>query len=222
MKNKTLKAFTLAETLITLSIIGVVASITVPTLMSNFQKKAVESKVIKFYSMMQNAIKMSTVDNGPYEEWIFDESIFSKSGQYSTFEQNKKYLEKYILPYIKYKSIEKADNYNRVIIKLQDGSTVIYSYQTDQGWGLEALMMFTLIVDGNIKNYSNHNRFTFMSDKDTLLKPFDVQWNGNRNDLFTHSAWGCKTGVWDGHKNPLYCAKLLQLNNWKIPDDYPW
>lgn len=222
MKLKKSKAFTLAETLITLSIIGVIAAMTVPTLMSNYQKKAVESKVVKFYSTMQNAIRMSVVDNGPYDEWIFDENIFKNIGTYSTYEQNKKYLEQYILPYIKYKSIQDAGNYGRIIIKLEDGSTVIYSYQADQGWGLEALMMFTLIIDGNTKNYSNHNRFTFMSDKNSLLKPFDAQWNNDRNNLFNHPHWGCETGVWDGHKNPLYCAKLLQLNNWKIPEDYPW
>lgn len=35
------KAFTLAEVLITLGIIGVVAALTIPTLVNNYRKKAI-------------------------------------------------------------------------------------------------------------------------------------------------------------------------------------
>ena len=38
------KAFTLAEVLITLGIIGVVAAITLPTLIANYQKKVLETQ----------------------------------------------------------------------------------------------------------------------------------------------------------------------------------
>lgn len=43
-------AFTLAETLITLGIIGVVAGLTIPTLISNYRKHVVETRLEKFYS----------------------------------------------------------------------------------------------------------------------------------------------------------------------------
>lgn len=39
------KAFTLAEVLITLGIIGVVAAITLPTLIANYQKKSFRNTV---------------------------------------------------------------------------------------------------------------------------------------------------------------------------------
>ena len=55
------KAFTLAETLITLSIIGVVAAITVPTLMSNMNKQTYVTGLKKAYNQLQNAIKMLPV-----------------------------------------------------------------------------------------------------------------------------------------------------------------
>ena len=57
-------AFTLAETLITLSIIGVVAAITVPTLMTNMNKQTYVTGLKKAYSQLQNAMKMLPLENG--------------------------------------------------------------------------------------------------------------------------------------------------------------
>lgn len=51
-------AFTLAETLITLTIIGIVAAMTVPTLMSKYQKHTYVVGLKKAYSSLQNAMKM--------------------------------------------------------------------------------------------------------------------------------------------------------------------
>ena len=52
-------AFTLAEVLITLGIIGVVAALTIPTLMANQRKKVVETRLAKFYSSINQAIVRS-------------------------------------------------------------------------------------------------------------------------------------------------------------------
>ena len=52
-------AFTLAEVLITLAIIGVVAAMTIPTLISNFQQKALDNQFKKIYAMLnQNLLKV--------------------------------------------------------------------------------------------------------------------------------------------------------------------
>ena len=52
-------AFTLAEVLITLGIIGVVAAMTIPTLINNYQKKQWVSGLQKGYSTISNAIKLA-------------------------------------------------------------------------------------------------------------------------------------------------------------------
>ena len=57
-------AFTLAEVLITLAIIGVVAAMTMPTLIQNHQKKSLEVATKKFYSMMSQAVKQYMADEG--------------------------------------------------------------------------------------------------------------------------------------------------------------
>ena len=65
-------AFTLAEVLITLGIIGVVSAITIPTLMANHRKKVVETKLEKIYSVMNQAINLTNAEYGDVTNWIID------------------------------------------------------------------------------------------------------------------------------------------------------
>ena len=62
-------AFTLAEVLITLSILGIVAAISIPNLVQRYTEKATVVKVKKFYSVLENAFTMATIDNGPISSW---------------------------------------------------------------------------------------------------------------------------------------------------------
>lgn len=62
-KYKT-KAFTLAETLITLVIIGVIAAITIPMLVADYQEKERIAKIKKMYSALSNAMKLVSVNGG--------------------------------------------------------------------------------------------------------------------------------------------------------------
>ena len=64
--NKT--AFTLAEVLITIGIIGVVAAMTLPILTGKYQHKVLESQFKKTYANLQTAINTVNSENGiPYE-----------------------------------------------------------------------------------------------------------------------------------------------------------
>ncbi len=56
--TKKFKAFTLAEVLITLGIIGVVAAMTIPTLIANYQKKVLTTQLQRTYALLANASKM--------------------------------------------------------------------------------------------------------------------------------------------------------------------
>ena len=57
-------AFTLAEVLITLGIIGVVVAITMPMLIGKYQKMVWYNQFKKAASQLENAVKMYEVDNG--------------------------------------------------------------------------------------------------------------------------------------------------------------
>ncbi len=52
------KGFTLAEVLLTLTIIGVVAAITLPALMTNVGDSVLEAQVKKFYSVMTDGLEL--------------------------------------------------------------------------------------------------------------------------------------------------------------------
>ncbi len=62
-------AFTLAEVLITLGIIGVVAALTIPTLISDYKEKVIVSKVKKMYTTLSNAYQLAILDYGTAGEW---------------------------------------------------------------------------------------------------------------------------------------------------------
>ena len=64
-------AFTLAEVLITLGVIGVVAALTLPTLVQNYKEKILINKIKRTYSNIQNAIIMAQKEN----ESIGDNSV---------------------------------------------------------------------------------------------------------------------------------------------------
>lgn len=49
------KGFTLAEVLITLGIIGIVAALTIPNLIANYNAKAYDTRIKEAYSIIQNA-----------------------------------------------------------------------------------------------------------------------------------------------------------------------
>lgn len=72
-------AFTLAEVLITLAIIGVVAAMTIPTLISNYEEKATVTKVKQFYAMLNQTLMLAVVENGDISSWNYSEvSDFAK------------------------------------------------------------------------------------------------------------------------------------------------
>ena len=54
MKNK---GFTLAEVLITLTVVGFVAALTLPSLYSNINNAVLEKQTVKFYTQLQEAVK---------------------------------------------------------------------------------------------------------------------------------------------------------------------
>lgn len=69
--TKTKFAFTLAEVLITLGIIGIVAAMTMPMLLAKWNEAATVSKVKKFYSTMSNAMIRIVDENGTLDTWDY-------------------------------------------------------------------------------------------------------------------------------------------------------
>lgn len=58
-----IKGFTLAEVLITLAIVGVVASLTLPALMTNTQKATVGTSLAKMFNTLENTNRLLLTEN---------------------------------------------------------------------------------------------------------------------------------------------------------------
>ena len=97
--------FTLAEVLITLGIIGVVAAMTLPALVQKQNEKATVTKLKKFMSVMNSAVTMSINENGPIDSWNLTTSVHDEETDSTTEETNAAqdyFIRTYILPYVKH------------------------------------------------------------------------------------------------------------------------
>ena len=66
-------AFTLAEILITLGIIGVVAAMTLPSLITKINNRGYAERLIKTYSVIQNATNKIIEEEGDPANWTWSE-----------------------------------------------------------------------------------------------------------------------------------------------------
>ena len=76
-------AFTLAEVLITLAIIGVVAAMTIPTLISNYKEKATVTKLKKAYSILNQAYTLAKIDYGTVDQWGLINPEYTEDGDWT-------------------------------------------------------------------------------------------------------------------------------------------
>ncbi len=85
---KSIKGFTLAEVLITLGIIGIVAALTIPTLVSNYQEKQTVVKLNTTYNIIHEALRLMVVEEGTVDKWGSD--------SFERMEKLKEMLPKYV------------------------------------------------------------------------------------------------------------------------------
>ena len=79
------RAFTLAEVLVTLGIIGVVSAMTVPTLMQNYQRQSYVTQLHKVYNELSQALLRYQTDKNAIN---FKEAGLSGSEAYTEFQKN--------------------------------------------------------------------------------------------------------------------------------------
>ena len=214
-------AFSLSEVLITLTVIGIIAAVTIPILWTNYKQEETCTKLKKAYSNLSNAIRLAESDFGPVSSWEFPTTD-------QRFEYSPTYL-KYIKPYLNtvkgyhnlnsdyYKTINNIDGISTKTAAhwdyLADGTSIAtFSSGTTYFW---------IFIDLNGEN--NPNRL----GKDIFM--FDLQfkmaltfWGDHRwYELQNTDNYPCKKGtnqVFAGG----YCGALIAKSGWKIPPNYPW
>ena len=232
------KAFTLAEVLITLTIIGVIAAITIPNLMQTWRKHERITQIKTAYSIIQNATKMAVSEHGNPDGWDI-----SEAGNYAP---------KYFIPYVKVQKLCGAGNQSYYFLSKGcfkdsvNGNTynngVWYQlngnlYNTSAG-GYGSPNFYTLILQNGMhvaiwapwKNAPTWAQYIyFFVDVDgrrgttTLGKDiFTFTYNLNTGKFSTggntnnYSQSDCTlTGV------GASCAYWIERNHWEFPDNYP-
>ena len=219
--------FTLAEVLITLGIIGIVASLTIPMLIQDYRNNVAETRLKKFYSTMNQAIALSINDNGDVETWdYFNHEIRDKDENTinRTYDIDKSF-QKYLAPYLKIvdKKETTVDGEKRILYFFEDGSAFMYARHENRD-----LIFFpknpencikqknsTGVCSFNFEFYPLENQFCWKYMYNKGMEATMFNWNGNKNMLYNDTDRGCRNG------NGIYCTAIIYLNNWKIPKDYP-
>lgn len=227
MYKKKKNGFTLAEVLITLGIIGVVAAMTIPTLMSSYRKKVIETRLSKFYSTINQALKLAEADYDDRSGWDELGNGYIEDENGDSVPAAESWVKKYLVPYIKADTKIK-NTHGKIELYFQDGSVVIIS---SSSWlYYPDAKKYKLLEDEKIDQHTAAGKYMFIflyggqhQHEDSNYKytgngvePYRYAWNGTREDLF-NGSYGCgKSGVIGA-----YCTELIRSNNWKFPSDYP-
>ena len=232
-------AFTLAEVLITLGIIGVVAALTMPSLIMKYQKQIFATKVKYAYNIVSRALQASIQENGTPDTWNYgnsrDANAECDDACKAVMQNDLKFMvDKYFLPYFKTAKIvpSKTNEYSIVInngITLSffiDGTNII------EGSGANAHTVYiprTLYIIASFNNntthyayktrdYSKQDVFMLVNYKSGNKLLF---WNSNTSlSNMLNSGYGCNENI---DKNKRFsCGALIQYYGWQIKEDYPW
>jgi len=220
-------AFTLAEVLITLGIIGVVAAMTIPNLIAEQQKRTTVTKLQRAMSVLNQAYRRAYDDVGEA----------STSEAYTMGIEE--YYNKYWAPYLKTMHICKTyedcgyandaefrtlDNRStgiisknsRLTLKTFDGFTYVIMTAIGSSTGDSMIQNNWIIADinsGKGPNKYGKDVFVFVrttdGEKGGVVLPYGASMSNT--DINTDCAkWG------------LACAEKIRRAGWKIEKDYPW
>ena len=220
-KSKNL-AFTLAEVLITLGVIGVVAAMTLPTVVANYQKTVTVKKLKKAYTTLLQVVQRSYIENEVISGAI-------DLNQNYTANEYKNFFDKYFLQFFDnpkvfknnahpygetqpYKTLKNSrwaveyttmDSYGRVAFCSKDG--IFYLFL------INSVRELQVVIDINGTQKPN------MLGKDVFMFKIDLKSNNIVPAFANDADLRCKkTSYGDS------CAAKIIKDGWKISDDYPW
>ncbi len=228
-------AFTMAEVLITIGIIGIIAAMTLPSLIGNYQKKVTVERLKQTYSILSQAFLRSQVDNGEPREW--DLGRYSKNDSAALEEICKLYIEPYLQMNGKPKrgSLKNAgwksyhllsgevserpsiNNSAMYIMPLANGVSIMPSFNSDSSGKLVGLLIYVDINGPAGPNISGIDGFCLSLYFENAQLSF---WgSGQSREYIKQNSCTRKTG---GVNTSLGCGALIFRDNWEITADYPW
>lgn len=236
----------MAEVLITLGIIGIVAALTIPNLMGAYKKRVVSTELQRAFSIISNTIKMSEVYNESAAYWSYPTEGAGSSSAGN--QQTQEFVDIYIKPYLKYTWSGQVEQ----IIYYADGTisnSTPYVSATPQFVMPDGIFLqfrpivhtdnrgYVMIVNvgttnGHKKNEFIHGKnffsFTLNVDESSSKVGLEPQWylNWSCQKLETNRENYIKNCYKNeretsGVPSSIYCTYMIYCNGWEIPDDYP-
>ena len=231
-------AFTLAETLIALTVIGVIAAITIPNIQIKHQKEQTVVELKRAFSDLSRAVVMARSQYGDPSSWDYSLT-------------NNQFFNEYLYPFVQLSTQTIQETKKEGITYKQLSGQVENSLliMRDQGRIVELMsgtQIFTYPLaysaDGttrrkcyavDVNGYKNPNKF----GRDLFMFCLD----GDRGNFFPH-AWndnetpgqikrtreqlmnGPSSYSYQCNKKSrgMWCAALIMMDGWEIKDDYPW
>ena len=129
MNNKFVWGFSLAELLIAVAIIGVIAALTIPGVIANYQRKALLTQLQKSYVELQESLLILKTEN--YQKGLYGSSLNKKS---STSIRNS--AGKFLLGYYKITQDCETDTQPCFASKYADLSSMTYSDYSCEGYSV--------------------------------------------------------------------------------------
>ena len=219
-KNFRRVAFTLAEVLITLGIIGVVAALTLPSLVESYKKKVVATKLSKFYSIMSQAVYAWTAEEGMGQgaKYNFPEDAISGKGLQNWYNKN---LDKYI------KSTGENSSSDGFFVALADGSGFNAYVNVYRNSMFLFYCVETKYCDTKVKkqegSFDGRNTFLFHFRNGYFYASTEDYVHKSRSELLNMCKYGNSDNPERSSKDRRHaCTRLIQVDGWEIKKDYPW
>ena len=208
------KGFTLAEVLITLGIIGVVAALTLPGLIASYKKKALETRIKKFYSVLNQAYKMKIA-----QDEALDASMLTAVGDPDIMLD---FFNKNYASFMKTIAVEKMDK--GLAVGFLDGSGMYLLKDYAGGTSSQSTSDTYILFCVSYKNCKKLDETNFSSMRNIA---------SDGKEVFTfYTSGNIPTVGWDGTRewllercqnvNRQSCTTLLWYDGWEVKDDYPW
>lgn len=236
-------AFTLAEVLITLGVIGIVAAITIPNLMGAYRKSVAENKLKTTYSLLSQALEYVNAES---DLAFIPADVFNKyetaDGNGYSWELSRDVFENYFAPHFqiikRYSKNESGGmrlcSYKNpascepgmlyYFVRLQNGVKLGLSQQAQ---GQSYNMMWYIIVSPDKKKYlGGKDVFGLFVMRDPMRNNYNMAMTSFVNKVpYSKMVENCNSssywpkGSYSGV--PFWCASVIFENGMHIPKDYP-
>ena len=188
-------AFTLAETLIVIGILGVVAALTLPNLNHATGDKERITKVNKAYSSLTDAFDRAQAVYGPFDEWFKNDTT---EREFTDRMGNR------LAEFMKISKICKDDNDKSCFTIKWVVNPITYRFHLADGTGVrincrnnssEITCGIVIGIDGNKgKGWYGYDMFSFGTKK-TSIEPTEIPWGGS--GLFNDTHIGASRWIID-------------------------